>query len=62
MPTAIITGLGNDDLKTTFVGGTSSICTATARITAFGFLTIPGAGANTCGDTSEVGPLIAGSI
>lgn len=54
--TAKVTGVGNNDLKTLFVGATSAACSAAAQTTvnAFGFLTP----AN-CGDTSLTGPLVS---
>lgn len=54
LPTSVATGLGNQDLKTLFVGASSAVCSATATIQAFGFLTI-----GTCGATTLQGPLVA---
>jgi ABC-type phosphate transport system substrate-binding protein len=54
LPTSVATGLGNNDLKTLFVGPSSGVCTSTSTINAFGFGTI----AN-CGATSLQGPLRA---
>ena len=57
--TAVITSLfGNDDLKSLFVGSTSSICSASSTIAAFGFLSL---GAS-CGTTTTKGSLIAGQF
>jgi hypothetical protein len=50
--------VGNADLKSLFVGSTSSVCNATSTITTFGFLSI-GAG---CGSTALHGSLIAGQL
>lgn len=50
--------VGNADLKSLFVGSTSSVCTAASTITTFGFLSI-GAG---CGSTALHGSLIAGQL
>lgn len=59
-----ITGPGNVDLKRMFAQtalGTPAVCApgAQAIINAFGFASLPGTGAGTCGDTSLTGPLIA---
>jgi hypothetical protein len=50
--------VGNADLKSLFVGPTSSICNATTTISAFGFLAI---GAS-CGSIALHGSLIAGQF
>jgi hypothetical protein len=50
--------VGNADLKSLFVGSTSSVCNAATTITTFGFLTI---GAS-CGSTALHGSLIAGQF
>ena len=55
VPTAKVTGIGNNDLKTMFVGATSSVCQATSTITAFGF---SNATALPCGDTTTQGPSV----
>jgi hypothetical protein len=55
--TPIVTGLGNTDVKSLFVGATSSVCTATATIQRFGFLP-----ASDCGVTTIRGSLIAGQL
>ncbi len=56
LPTTIVSGLGNNDYKTMFVGSTSSMCSAAAAVTtnAFGFLSVAG-----CGSTTLQGPLVA---
>jgi hypothetical protein len=58
-----VTGLGNNGLKSMFVGGSSIVCSGAAQATvnAFGFLSIPGSGAGTCGDTSTQRGLDAGA-
>ena len=61
-----ITGPGNNDLKLMFAQtalGTPALCTGSAQTTvnSFGFLSIPGTGAGTCGDTSLTGPSISGN-
>jgi ABC-type phosphate transport system substrate-binding protein len=57
--TSVITSaLGNADLKSLFVGSTSSLCNAVSTINTFGFL---GLGAN-CGTTTTKGSLIAGQL
>jgi hypothetical protein len=58
-----VTGLGNNGLKSMFVGGSSIVCSSAAQATvnAFGFLSIPGSGAGTCGDTSTQRGLDAGA-
>jgi hypothetical protein len=53
----IESAVGNADLKSLFVGPTSSICTATVTIAAFGFLTIP-----TCGSITLHGSAIVGQF
>jgi hypothetical protein len=52
-----VTGLGNDDLKSIFVGPTSALCSEDAQdtVNAFGFLT-----AANCGVTTITGSLITG--
>ncbi len=55
LPSTIVDGLGNNDLKTLFVGPTSAICAATATVSAFGFGTPVAA----CGSTTLRGPLVA---
>jgi hypothetical protein len=57
LPTAFATGSGNNDYKTLFVGNTSAICSASATIQTFGYLTL---GAN-CGSTLLQGGLVAGT-
>ncbi len=54
LPSTIVDGLGNNDLKTLFVGPTSAVCAASATVNAFGFLSIAG-----CGATTLRGPLVA---
>ena len=56
LPSTIVSGLGNNDFKTLFVGPASSVCSAAANVTtnAFGFLSV----AN-CGTTTLQGPLVA---
>ncbi len=57
-PTAVISSaFGNADLKSLFVGPTSSVCSASTTIAAFGFLPIA-----TCGSTTTLGSLIAGQF
>jgi len=56
--TARVTGFGNNDIKSMFVGPTSSLCSGpaqTATVTTFGFLT-----AANCGSTTLTGSLITG--
>jgi hypothetical protein len=55
--TARVTGFGNDDLKSVFVGPTSSLCSGEAQdvVTTFGFLT-----AANCGVTTIQGSLLTG--
>ncbi len=57
--TAKVTGVGNNDYKTLFVGSSAAICTAAAqtRVNAFGFLT-----PSNCGSTTLKGSLLAGNI
>ena len=58
-PTAVIaSGFGNDDLKSLFVGTTSSLCSASTTIERFGFQAL---GAN-CGTTTLKGSLISGQL
>jgi ABC-type phosphate transport system substrate-binding protein len=54
--TSVLTGLGNDDIKSLVVGTGSAVCSATTTIEKFGFLSL---GAD-CGTTTETGPLVAG--
>lgn len=58
LPSAIISGGGNFDIKTMFVGSTSAVCSANAVIVQFGYLSL-GAG---CGTTTTKGSLIAGQV
>lgn len=55
--TARVTGFGNNDLKSMFVGPTSSLCSGPAQaiVNTFGFLTAPN-----CGVTTITGSLITG--
>lgn len=55
--TARVTGFGNNDLKSMFVGPTSAMCSGTAQaiVNEFGFLTAPN-----CGVTTITGSLISG--
>jgi hypothetical protein len=55
--TARVTGFGNNDLKSMFVGPTSSMCSGTAQtiVNTFGFLT-----ASNCGVTTITGSLLTG--
>ena len=55
--TARVTGFGNNDIKTLFVGGTSAVCSAAGQetVNAFGFSTI-----GTCGSITLTGSLITG--
>ena len=55
--TARVTGIGNNDIKSLFVGGTSAVCSAAgqATVNAFGFSTIA-----TCGSITLTGSLITG--
>lgn len=57
--TARVTGFGNNELKSIFVGATSAVCAAAAQTTvnAFGFLSV----AN-CGSTALTGSLISGTL
>lgn len=59
MPTAIITGIGNNDLKSLFVGSSAAICSSAAMATLqqYGFGTQT---ALPCGDTSKTGSFITG--
>lgn len=58
-PTAVIaSAFGNDDLKSLFVGSTSSMCSASTTIEKFGFQAL---GAN-CGTTTLKGSLISGQL
>jgi ABC-type phosphate transport system substrate-binding protein len=56
--TNVVTGLGNADIKSMFVGSTSSLCNAVSTINLFGFL---GIGTN-CGSVTTKGSLIAGQL
>jgi hypothetical protein len=62
-PTSIVTGPGNNDLKSLFVdtdpgaANTSTLCAATATINTFGFLT-----ASNCGALGITGPSLAGQL
>jgi hypothetical protein len=57
-PTAVITSqFGNTDLKSLFVGPTSSVCSASGTISTFGFLPIAG-----CGSTTLTGGLSLGQF
>jgi hypothetical protein len=55
--------IGNAALKAMFVGGSSVVCgsSAQATVNAFGFLSIPGTGAGTCGDISQQQDLVTGA-
>ncbi len=55
--TARVTGFGNNDLKSMFVGPTSSLCSGPAQtiVNTFGFLTAPN-----CGVTTITGSLLTG--
>jgi hypothetical protein len=55
--TARVTGFGNNDIKTLFVGPTSAVCSAAGQetVNAFGFSTI-----GTCGDITLTGSLLSG--
>lgn len=57
--TARVTGFGNNDVKTLFVGSTSAVCSAAAQATvnAFGFLSVA-----SCGSTALTGSLLTGTI
>ncbi|MEO7570865.1 MAG: hypothetical protein ABIX10_00355 [Acidimicrobiales bacterium] len=57
LPTSVVTGLGNDDQKTLFVGSGSAVCSALSTIQTFGFLGLGGS----CGSTTLQGPLVSGS-
>jgi len=63
LDTARVTGLGNAALKAMFVGSSSQVCSSAAQSTvnSFGFLSIPGSGAGTCGDTSQTQNLPTGA-
>lgn len=62
-PTSIVTGPGNNDLKSLFVdsdpgaANTSTLCAASGTINTFGFLT-----ASNCGALGITGPLLAGQL
>jgi ABC-type phosphate transport system substrate-binding protein len=62
-PTSIVTGPGNNDLKSLFVdqaaiaGNEATLCAATATINTFGFLTAPN-----CGALGITGPLLSGQL
>jgi hypothetical protein len=55
--TARVTGFGNNDIKSLFVGGTSAVCSAAGQetVNAFGFSTI-----GTCGSITLTGSLLTG--
>ena len=55
--TAKVTGIGNNDFKSLFVGATSAVCSAAGQetVNAFGFSTI-----GTCGSITLTGSLITG--
>jgi len=55
--TARVTGFGNDDFKSLFVGGSSAVCSAAGQetVNAFGFSTIA-----TCGSITLTGSLLTG--
>jgi hypothetical protein len=55
LPTTVVSGVGNNDMKTLFVGSTSGVCSAASTIQAFGFMSL---GAS-CGSTTLQGPLVA---
>lgn len=57
--TARVTGFGSNDLKSVFVGASSSICSASAQaiVNTFGFLS-----SGSCGSTTLKGSLIAGQL
>ena len=54
LPTGILVGAGNIDIKTMFVGTSSAVCQATTTIQTFGFLPLTGTGVNACGDTTQL--------
>ncbi len=62
-PTSIVTGAGNNDLKSLFVDGAAiagneaTLCAATATINTFGFLL-----ASNCGALGIVGPTLTGQL
>lgn len=60
--TGTLTGIGNNGLKALFKGSTAIICQSAAQtiVNQFGFLSIPGTGAGTCGDTSQTQALATG--
>jgi hypothetical protein len=55
--TARVTGFGNNDIKSLFVGGTSAVCSVAGQetVNAFGFSTI-----GTCGSITLTGSLLTG--
>ncbi len=55
---ALLDNVGNNDIKTLFVGTTSAVCQATTTIQSFGFLDL---GAS-CGSTTLFGPLVSGTL
>lgn len=61
--TGTLTGIGNNGLKALFKGSTAIICQTAAQtiVNEFGFLSIPGTGAGTCGDTSQTQALVNGA-
>ena len=56
LPTAFVTGGGNNDLKTLFIGSTSGVCSSTSIIQQFGYLSL---GAS-CGSTTLTGNVRTG--
>jgi hypothetical protein len=53
----VTSAFGNDDIKSMFVGATSSVCQSTTTIQKFGFLA-----SASCGSTATKGSLIAGQL
>lgn len=55
--------IGNAALKAMFVGSGSVVCgsSAQATVNSFGFVSIPGSGAGTCGDISQQQDLVSGA-
>ena len=58
LPTSIVTGPGNNDVKTLFIGSTSGVCSRSATIQQFGYLSLGAA----CGSTTMTGPLRTGQV
>lgn len=56
LATSIVTGVGNGDIKSMFVGASSGVCSKASVIAEFGF---PPPVLNPCGDTSLQGPLVS---